>query len=82
MPGAEFDNDSNPAFRLHRPAEQRVPFVFNSPHSGRVYPSGFLAASKLSAIDIRRSEDVFVDELFAGVVELGAPLLAAQFPRA
>ena len=31
---------------------------------------------------IRRSEDAFVDELFAGVVPLGAPLLAARFPRA
>ena len=82
MLGAEFDNVANPAFHLHRPAEQRVPFVFNSPHSGRVYPALFLNASKLSAIDIRRSEDVFVDRLFAGVIELGAPLLAAEFPRA
>ena len=31
---------------------------------------------------LRRSEDAFVDELFAGAVGLGAPLLAAQFPRA
>ena len=27
-------------------------------------------------------EDCFVDELFAPVVELGAPLIAARFPRA
>lgn len=59
-----------------------MPFVFNSPHSGRLYPGSFLAASKLSSLDIRRSEDVFVDQLFSGVVALGAPLLAAQFPRA
>ncbi len=31
---------------------------------------------------LRRSEDAFVDELFADVVALGAPLMAARFPRA
>ena len=70
------------AFRLYAPAEQRVPYVFNSPHSGRHYSESFLKASRLSALDIRRSEDVLVDHLFASVVEIGAPLLAAQFPRA
>ena len=70
------------AFDVLRPAEQRVPFVFNSPHSGRVYPDRFLDQSRLDRWQIRRSEDCFVDELFAGVVALGAPLLRAHFPRA
>ena len=78
----EFGSDSHPAYLLHQPAEQRVPFVFNSPHSGRQYPTSLLSATSLSAVDIRRSEDLFVDQLFAGVVNLGAPLLAAEFPRA
>ncbi|HET7086488.1 MAG TPA: N-formylglutamate amidohydrolase [Rhizomicrobium sp.] len=69
-------------FRLDRPARQSVPFLFASPHSGRSYPSSLLARSRLDAITLRRSEDAFVDELFAGVVGLGAPLLAANFPRA
>jgi N-formylglutamate deformylase len=69
-------------FRLDRPARQRVPFLFASPHSGRSYPASLLERSKLDSITLRRSEDAFVDELFAGVVALGAPLLAAHFPRA
>ncbi len=60
----------------------RSPFIFNSPHSGRDYPKPFVAASKLDATTLRRSEDTFVEELFAGVVELGAPLMHACFPRA
>jgi N-formylglutamate deformylase len=36
--------------------------------------------SRLDRLSIRRSEDHFVDELFSGVVQLGAPLLAALFP--
>lgn len=69
-------------FRLIRPEEQRVPFVFASPHSGNVYPASFIARSRLSAIALRRSEDAFVDELMAPVHEFGAPLIAARFPRA
>src|SRR3984885_13703922 len=69
-------------FRLDRPARQTVPFLFASPHSGRSYPASLLENTRLDATSLRRSEDAFVDELFAGVVPLGAPLLAAQFPRA
>lgn len=69
-------------FEIRSAAEQRVPFVFSSPHSGRHYPQRFLAMTRLDANAIRRSEDSFVDELFAGAVALGAPLLAANFPRA
>jgi N-formylglutamate amidohydrolase len=59
-----------------------VPLIFNSPHSGRVYPSAFLAASRLDSLTLRRSEDAYVEELFASVAEIGAPLLHAHFPRA
>jgi N-formylglutamate deformylase len=75
-------NEPAEPFRLDRPARQTVPFVFASPHSGRVYPQSLLDQTRLDATTLRRSEDAFVDELFAGAVALGAPLLAAQFPRA
>lgn len=68
-------------FRLARPRAQTVPFLFASPHSGRRYPQSLADASRLDPVMLRRSEDAFVDELFAGVTELGAPLLAAEFPR-
>ncbi|QOF70270.1 N-formylglutamate amidohydrolase [Aminobacter sp. SR38] len=71
-----------PPFEVRTSAEQRVPFVFNSPHSGRCYPDRFLAMSRLDAVAIRRSEDCYVDELFGAAVALGAPMLTAHFPRA
>ncbi len=52
-----------------------------SPHSGRRYPQSFLARSRLKLATLRRSEDSFVDELFAAAPSLGAPLLKALFPR-
>ncbi|MYZ47690.1 N-formylglutamate amidohydrolase [Rhizobiales bacterium L72] len=71
-----------PAFEILAPREQTVPFVFNSPHSGAYYPPEFLAATALDRTAIRRSEDLLVDRLFTPVVELGAPLLRAVYPRA
>lgn len=70
------------AFRVLGAERQRVPFVFSSPHSGRFYPSRFLAMSRLDPHTIRKSEDSFVEELFSGAVHLGAPMIAANFPRA
>ena len=65
-----------------RPAEQSLPLVLASPHSGRDYSDDFVARSRLDARQLRRSEDAFVDELFAPAVDLGLPLLRALFPRA
>lgn len=76
------DFSVSPPFEVRTSAEQRVPFVFNSPHSGRCYPERFLAMTKLDSTAIRRSEDCYVDELFGAAVALGAPMLAAHFPRA
>lgn len=67
---------------IRRPAAQTVPFVFASPHSGRDYSADFLAATRLDPLTLRRSEDCYVDELFAGTPGQGAPLLLAHFPRA
>lgn len=71
-----------PPLDLRRPAEQLVPLVVASPHSGSDYPSEFVAASRLDPLTLRRSEDAFVDEIFADAPGLGAPMLAARFPRA
>jgi N-formylglutamate amidohydrolase len=77
-PLAEF----TPPFTVLAPAEQTAPFVVCSPHSGRVYPPLFLQQSRLDPLTLRKSEDCYVDELFAHVAGLGAPLIAAHFPRA
>lgn len=71
-----------PPFRVVAPREQTAPFVLCSPHSGRVYPSHFLAQSRLDPLTLRKSEDGYVDTLFAHVATIGAPLIAAEFPRA
>src|SRR5882724_11729440 len=69
-------------FVVAQPAAHSLPLVLASPHSGSEYPADFLAASRLDPWALRRSEDSFVDELFASAPHLGAPLLSARFPRA
>ena len=70
------------AFDVIAPQQQTLPFVFNSPHSGAHYPTAFLENSRLTPLSIRRSEDLFVDDLFMEMPKFGAPLLRANFPRA
>lgn len=83
MSGSETTPPSLPdAFDVRRPELQTVPLVFASPHSGAAYPAEFVAASRLDPLALRRSEDAFVDELFAAASACGAPLLRALFPRA
>jgi N-formylglutamate amidohydrolase len=71
----------DPPFEILEPAEWIAPVVFNSPHSGRVYPGAFLSAARLDLTVLRRSEDSFVDELILGVVGSGIPVMRAHFPR-
>ncbi len=71
-----------PPIEVIAPAEQTLPLVLASPHSGTDYPAEFLAASRLDPLTLRRSEDSYVDEIFGAAAALGAPLLRARFPRA
>ncbi|OAN77334.1 N-formylglutamate amidohydrolase [Jannaschia sp. EhC01] len=72
----------HPAFRLEQPRETTSAVVVASPHSGRYYAPSFLATSVLDERVIRSSEDAFMDRLVMAAPSLGAPLLAAEWPRA
>jgi N-formylglutamate deformylase len=74
-------NELEPPFEIIEPADWRGALIFNSPHSGSIYPPAFLASARLELGQLRRSEDSFVDELFIGVVRQGFPLMRAHFPR-
>ncbi len=75
------EGELDPPFEILEPATLCSPIVFNSPHSGRVYPTTFLNVARLELSTLRRSEDSFVDELLEGVVRQGLPLMRAHFPR-
>jgi N-formylglutamate deformylase len=76
-----FDGASSPPFEIVEPAEWRAPIIFNSPHSGSVYPDDFLTASRIDLPTLRRSEDSFMDELIGHLSGLGFPVVRVNFPR-
>jgi N-formylglutamate deformylase len=82
LPVTQTDACLPPPFQIVRPGGGAGPVIFASPHSGRAYPADFIAAARLQGLALRRSEDSFVEELFASAPLHGAPLLAATFPRA
>lgn len=89
VPPGSFPSDSDDVvaeitrpFTLHQPALQVVPVVVDVPHAGRNYPRAFVEKARLPLRSLRRSEDAWVDRLFADSIALGAPLLVAEFPRA
>jgi len=56
-----------------------LPLVFDSPHSGRIYPDDFDYACEFE--DLEKAEDNYVDDLFLPAPEHGGTLLCALFPR-
>ena len=69
-------------FTLHRPNLPNAPVILASPHSGRCYELRFLRASILNEVQIRSSEDAYVDLLIENAPSEGIPLLLAEAPRA
>jgi N-formylglutamate deformylase len=70
------------AFDYIPPRHARSAAVFASPHSGRDYSADFLRASVLDRVNLRSSEDAFVDLFLRTAPEAGAPVLLGAVPRA
>lgn len=68
-------------FVVRRPATIKAPVIFASPHSGNYYPQTFQAALKVPLMDLRRTEDAFVDALFAAAPDKGTLQLNATHGR-
>ena len=59
--------------------DHAAPLVFDSPHSGVVYPPDFPHVVPLPVL--RRAEDTHVDALYQAAPDHGATLITATFPR-
>lgn len=72
------------SYRLDAPhhypeSEISAPLVLDSPHSGTAYPPDFAPAAAFGPL--RTAEDTWVNDLWSEAVNLGVPLIAAEFPR-
>lgn len=69
------------AFSLSRSERVTAPVIFASPHSGQVYPQSMRNLLSVPLSDLQRTEDAFVDELYASAAERGGILLSATYAR-
>src|SRR5579872_4703075 len=75
------NGELSPPFEIIEPAVWRAPIIFNSPHSGSVYPHEFLKASRVGFRWLRRSEGFFKGGLIFGFGGRGFPAGKVKFPR-
>src|SRR5262249_30220788 len=81
LPEAHEPRAEPPYLRIE-PLRRTAPLIFTSPHSGRRYPPELLAQTRVGLLSLRRSEDAYVDELFASAAAHGAAVLSAAVARA
>lgn len=67
------------AVSVKRPSDGELPILFDSPHSGRVYPEDFGASADMRLLV--GGEDRFVDDLVIDAPSHGVTLIKALFAR-
>lgn len=72
-------DDLPQAVSVRRPDGGDLPLLYDSPHSGRVYPEDFLPAAEMRLL--LGGEDRFVDDLVIDAPSRGATLIKALFAR-
>ena len=65
--------------RVYKQSSASVPIVYDSPHSGIIYPSDF--KTTVTKSQLKTARDAFVDELILESSNLGVAVLLADFPR-
>ena len=73
---------SNDAFICKNGESLRYPVLLSAPHAGRGYPQPLLSNSRISALELMRLEDRYVDLLLRGVEQAGFTTMTAQRARA
>jgi N-formylglutamate amidohydrolase len=76
------DGELSPPFEIVEPPRWRAPIIFNSPHSGTVYPTEMGGDPDLPEASLRSAEDALVDRLIASGVDHGATVVLARLGRA
>ena len=74
-----FDRHIPGVLRFHAPKADLVPVIFDSPHSGSLFPPDFGAV--VPKARLREAEDAFVNDLYGVAPAHGAVFLEALFPR-
>ena len=70
-----------PVFNFYTPDKILAPILVSSPHSGRFYPEKLFNASSLSKLELRGSEDAFVDKICNNISQKGVCFIKGEIAR-
>src|SRR5262249_27480198 len=76
-----FDGEASSSFEIVEPEHWRAPMIFNSPHSGSVYPAAFLNASPVGPPTLRRSAEPWRVRGRRDLSAWGLPVVRVNVPR-
>tara|TARA_B100000579_G_C22728384_1_gene802906 strand:- start:258 stop:1133 length:876 start_codon:yes stop_codon:yes gene_type:complete len=66
---------------IRKGGDYNFPVILSFPHSGRNYKKDFCESFNIDLIDLRKSEDAFVDCLFKDIIQKKHNYIFADFPR-
>jgi len=69
------------ACRIVRGKALAAPVIFTSPHSGSHYPTSLQDRLQVPLIDLRRTEDAYIDDLISTAPDKNLILIAANYAR-
>lgn len=75
-------SDADCGFRLFNIEQIKFPLLVSVPHAGRDYPAALHDNLRISAAELLRLEDRYVDRLVAPAVAAGIPAIVAHRARA
>lgn len=70
-----------PIYKEYNADKIKYPLLLSVPHSGTYFPPEFLQNVKFDEKNLRRNEDIFVDELLKGAVDGGITAIKMEVSR-
>jgi len=70
------------AWQRTDPIGPKAPLLLSSPHSGSHYPENMKDALQVPIVDLAKTEDAFIDEIFDSSSIAGAAMIKAVYARA
>ena len=77
----QLDGELSPPFEIVEPAAWRAPIIFNSPHSGSVYPAEFLNASRIDLTGAAPLRGFVHGRIDRPAQRARFPVVTVNFPR-
>ena len=77
----EIDYKKIKVYSEYNTSDIKYPLILSIPHSGTFFPQSFLENVRFDKKNLRRNEDIFVDELVKGAIDYGLTAIKMEVTR-